>query len=353
MSWEPGKLYFAAFVAPGSDMLVTIDGSNNGFLVGKDNLELRVTPGASPTVKARILEGTTSGPCWTDATGFEMSSVVASSVQPDGSVFVELAVTDPGFGILKTALKDTLGLRVDAVPTSAPMTDANMPRMMSQVQLADQRVTNLPDGVGATVAAKGRSVVAGGATNVKWQINGNEASDLKFVEISGEGGLGDKVNLLRVPSPSFDSKGKAIIDYPTRVLPNAAQGYGVLKGELTGAGWMGGSIESSLRVAPLFDIVAPAKKVKASNKPLKVTCGADILSNTDERIDGNFQVIPPAGWRVSDGTDKTFFVYDKGAKAIRQFIFEVPAGTRGTFKAKIRVTTLGGVFEQPYWITIL
>src|ERR1019366_5105485 len=112
-------------------------------------------------------------------------------------------------------------------------------------------------------------------------------------------------------------------------------------------------IESSIRVAPPLDIVALAKKVKASEKALKLTCAADIVSNTDERVEGNFQVLPPAGWRVIDGTDKNFFIYDKGAKAMRQFILEVPAGAHGTFKTKIRIVALGAIVEQPYWITIL
>jgi len=354
MSWEPGKLYFGAFLAPGSDMLDTIDGSNNGFLVGKDNLEIRVTPGVAPTVKARILDATVpSGAVWIDAPGFEMASVVASSTQPDGSVFVELAVTDPGYEILKTNLKDTVGLRVDGIQTSAPQMEPSMPRVMSQVQLADQRVENMPEGLDAAVAEKGRSVMAGGVTTVKWQLFGNETSGVKYVEISGEGGFSDKVNLLRVPSPSFDPRGHAVIDYPTRVVANTATGYGVLNGELTGIGWVGGSIESSIRVAPALDIVAQAKKVKASEKSLKLTCSADIVSNTDERVEGNFQILPPAGWRVIDGTDKNFFIYDKGAKAMREFVLEVPAGTHGTFKSKIRIVALGGVIEQPYWITIL
>lgn len=354
MSWEPGKLYFAAFVAPGNDMLVTIDGSNNGFLVGKDNLEIRVTPGVAPRIRARILDATApSGAVWTDAPGFEMAGVVASSTQPDGSVFVELAVTDPGYGILKTGLKDTVGLRVDGVPTSAPLTDAGMPRVMSQVQLADQRVTNMPEGLGASVAARGRSVVAGDLTTVKWQLTGNEASGVKYVEITGEGAFGDKVYSLRVPSPRFDARGQAVIDYPTRVLANTKTGYAVLNGEVTGVGWIGGSIESSIRVAPMLDIVAPAKKVKVSQKTVRLTCSADIVSNTDERVDGNFQILPPAGWRIIDGTDKNFFIYDKGAKAMREFVLEVPAGTHGTFKTMIRIVALGGIVEQPYWITIL
>ncbi|MHB8635452.1 MAG: hypothetical protein ACYC96_03155 [Fimbriimonadaceae bacterium] len=354
MSWEPGKLYFAAFLAPGNDMLVTIDGSNNGFLVGKDNVELRVTPGATPTVKARILDATASpAPVWIDAPGFEMSSVAVSATQPDGSVFVELAVTDPGYDILNTALRDTVGLRVDGVPTSAPPTDAAMPRVMSQVQLADQRVENLPDGLGAEVGAKGRSVVAGASTSIKWQLTGSESAGVKYVEISGEGNFADDVNLLRVPSPEFSPRGQAVIDYPTRVVPSAAPGYGVLKGNLTGVGWVGGSIESSIRVAPALDVVAPALKLKPSAKSQRLTCKADIVANTDQRVEGNFQVLPPAGWRVIDGTDRTFFIYDKGAKAMRQFVMEVPAGVHGTFKTTLRVAALGTVIDQPYWITIL
>lgn len=354
MSWEPGKLYFGAIVNPGNDMLVTIDASNNGFLVGKDNLEIRVTPGATPTVKARILDATAAaGPAWIDAPGFEMASVVASAPRPDGSVFIELSVTDPGYGILKTSLKDTVGLRVDSVPSTTPATEANLPRAMSTVQLADQRIANLPEGVGASVATKGRSVVAGGTTNVKWQLTGTDTAAIKYVEISGEGGFGDKVNFLRVPSPGFNPRGQSVIDYPTRVLPDAATGYGVLKSELTGTGWVGGTVESSIRVAPALDILAPAKRVKFSEKAAKITCAADVLSNTDLRVEGNFQVIPPAGWRVIDGSDKDFFIYDKGAKALRQFILEVPPGAKGTFKAKIKIIALGGTTEQPYWITIL
>src|SRR4051794_27770199 len=40
--WEPGRLHAAAAVPNGEDMVVSIDARGNGWLIGSDNLEIRV-----------------------------------------------------------------------------------------------------------------------------------------------------------------------------------------------------------------------------------------------------------------------------------------------------------------------
>jgi hypothetical protein len=106
-------------------------------------------------------------------------------------------------------------------------------------------------------------------------------------------------------------------------------------------------------VEPSIELQASSLTVKDLPKNGRINGIAYVLTNTDTRQEGSFQVVPPSGWQVVDGSNKTFLLYGKGAKATRGFVLEPPMGTRGTYMATLRVTFLGNTIETPYFITIL
>ncbi len=67
--WEPGVLHAAAKLPVGQDLLVSLDLRGDGWLVGSDNLEVRLTwDGSRAKATLRRLDAThPEGPEWSDA----------------------------------------------------------------------------------------------------------------------------------------------------------------------------------------------------------------------------------------------------------------------------------------------
>ena len=354
MNWEPGKLYVAALVPPSSDMIVSLDGASNSFSVGEDNLEIRVTPGAPPKVRARLLTAFAgAGPAWHESPAFLMSTTAVSGTGPQGTTYIAVCIEDPGVNILPIHLKGQFGARVDVVPTTAPETDAVTTRAMAIVSLDDQRFSGLPSGISAVVGDHGRSIAPGDLTSIRWVLSGKEGAAIHSIDIAGEGPLNELVNSLHVPDPWFDQHSEIVVDYPTRLAREAVPGYDVIQARVTGNGWGSAVVEGSLRVIPPIDIVASAKTLRGSAKEITIGGQATLVSGVTEKVDGLFEIVPPTGWRVVPGSNRNFIITKRNATSIRGFRLIAPAGTRGTFRATIRVTALRSTFTQPYWITIL
>ena len=141
---EPGTIYAAATGPVSEDMVLSLDLGADGWLVGDDNLEARVTTvDGKATVTVRQLDATNkAGPVWRDLPGFAMASEVASS--SDGSnVTYELKLTDPGLDMIPSK-PGKLDVRVDMVPSTTAPRDAYMPRALAEVKLVSSRAAALP-----------------------------------------------------------------------------------------------------------------------------------------------------------------------------------------------------------------
>lgn len=349
LNWEPGIIYLAATVPAGNDLVVSIDGKNDGFLVGRDNLEIRVSGGK---LVARVLDATNpAGPIWTPAPGFAESSRV-SVTDGSGVSTVQIKLVDPGYGIVPAKLGDKFALRFDAVPSASAPTEPFIPRVTTSVKLVDQWTQELPNSFKVNVPAKGRGAFPGDSTVVHWQLNAVQGASLKRLSIEGEGWLNDYVSAVSVPSPDFDSKGNGNVDYETKVVRSAPVGYGVLKGKLVGDSWGPAEAEVSFRVPPPLDLEIPAKLLKRSDLAQKFKSTVEIRSNSDRKVEGHLQIIPPAGWTVKSGSDKNFYIYNRKGAVWNGFEIEVPPGVTGTFSVTLRIAAIGKIVDQPYWVTV-
>src|SRR5690242_14981297 len=68
LQWEPGRVYAAAQMPAGKALVFSIDGKGDGWLVGRDNIEYRVTvKDGHAVVTARELDATAvKEPVWRD-----------------------------------------------------------------------------------------------------------------------------------------------------------------------------------------------------------------------------------------------------------------------------------------------
>lgn len=228
--WEPGKFYVAAIVPDGRDVVASFDIQANGWLHGKDNLEVRLSNNQGRvSVVGRILDGTgIQGPKWIDLPGFSLTSTAAAT--DDGKMTTyEACIADIGLGIVPTARGTKMLMRIDDPLTTDPPALAYLPRTLSPVTLVMSRCEALPPKLEFNPEMAGRSCVGGEYTRLRFGFNGNETLKLKQLELHTEGPTrGDEIQVTQ-PFPKFDDKGRAFIDYSTPITEDGPLGYRVLR----------------------------------------------------------------------------------------------------------------------------
>lgn len=351
--WEPERLHFAATVANGQDMLVSLDLRKNGWLVGKDNVEIRVSlRDGKPTFTARLLDATNlSGPVWQDLPELMAGTQVAATSDA-GTTTYEATLTDPGTDIVTTNLGQQIGLRIDSVPTDSPALPAVMPRAMSLVTLTDSRSAALPTGLSWNTEFGEIPIVPGESGRVRLTFNGKNDLKISRLEMRSEGFARDATNLFAVPFPAFDRKGRAYVDYGTRISPDALLGYRILRGTLTTSDGVPAVLHTSYRIAPIVDVdvVHTAIPVSATDRGYKLPFY--ITANSRGRVSGTVAIKLPEGFRVLNDGIKKFSIFGVRGKTRQTFEIYIPAGKSGTFTAQFAFVINGQPVSQSVLFTI-
>jgi hypothetical protein len=352
--WEPDKLHFAAAHVPtGQDLVISIDGHGDGWLVGKDNLEVRVHWNNNvPEVTERILDNTpVSGPMWVDAPNFKSSTTIAGSADDKGHT-VELTITDPATGLLPERSEHTIGLRMDAIAESTAPGDPLYPRIVTPVRLTMARGNSLPSGLTWRPEVPQRSVVPGETSKIRLTFKGNDELNLKRVDMRTQGLAQNDTMSSGVPFPDFDKKGRAFVDYKTRVTSEAALGYRVMKATVTDSQGKSAVLETSFEIAPLVSFDFHEKNVATSTEPQLIKFVAYIRSHTSRRVDGVFRVQAPEGWKIKSGNEQSFLIYDSRGAKRQVFEIVVPGGYKGTAPIKLIADFAGQHTEETEYITV-
>ena len=334
--WQPSKLHAAATLPVGKDLVASFDLNGDGWLVGADNVEVRVSWNAgAPSVRERILDATDlSQPKWVDLPPTTTAVEVGSS--SSGSTWtVEFSAEDPARGVFPTEPKSTFALRFDAVDASASP-PALSPRVLSLVRLGMERASGLPDGVVFKPEYAVKSVVPGESNQVRLTFQGDNTLGLKTIEVRTEGLGREFAQAKTLPFPSFDRKGRAFVDYDTLLSPKAPLGYRLVRGTLTDGTGKQMLVQCSYQVAePVSFEMPPPPKLKSKVEEQKIRVSIYLKSNTAQRIDGLFVVQPPSGWKVVAGNGAGFLIYGSRASARKAVEFLVPAGAKGAFPLKV------------------
>lgn len=351
--WEPGKVHVAALMQPGSTVITSLDLRNNGWLIGEDNVEIRISVDANlkPTVSGRILNATSSlGPAWIEIPGFALSSIAKASTV-EGKTFVEASVTDPGIGTLIEDPKRKIGLRMDVVPGAAAPAEPYLPRMVSVVETVFDRGAGLPEKLVFKPEGEGKPVVENQMIRLRFGFEGTNAIGLARLNLRSEGVAKDYTNALDAPFPPFDNKGRAFLDYETSVAAGAIPGYRLIRGQMKFRDGLEGLVQTSYRIAPVldFDLVYQRRKSEAQDKAYKE--GYYIRSNSGKRVAGRVKVSVPEPLRMLNGFEKTFAVAPRGRER-QGFEVYVPANTVGTFPVTFEITTDGSTVKQFGYLTV-
>lgn len=333
--WQPSKLHGAATLPVGKDLVASFDLNADGWLVGSDNVEVRISWNkGAPTVRERILDATEpSQPKWVDVAAADATVEVGSS--SNGTLWtVEFSAEDPGRGIFPTSETSNFALRMDAVDAAlAPQ--ALTPRVVSVVRLGMER-DGLPEGARFKPEYAIKSVVPGESNRVRLTFQGDNALGFRSIEVRTEGLGKEHAQLKALPFPGFDNKGRAFVDYDTRLSDKAPLGFRIVRGTITDGAGKQILVQCSYEVAqPVsFDMPPPAK-LQSKPEEQKIRVSVYLKSNTSRRIDGLFVVQPPAGWKIAAGNGTGFTIYASRASARKAVEFLVPAGAKGTFPFKV------------------
>lgn len=352
--WQPGKLHFAAKLRVGQDLVTSLDLSGNGWLIGGDNVEVRVKwNGNQPEVFARRLDATRAeGPQWVDADALKGATTVAAMAEGEDWV-VEATLSDPGWGLLPEKLGSSIGLRMDAFPTEEPLAEPFVPRVVGMVTLMMDRGRGLPAGLKWESQFQGRSVVPGDSTRIRMTFTGTDALGFKRVDLRTEGLAKDETSSTGFPFPAFDRKNRTFVDYNTQIQPSAEVGWRVLRGTITDGSGATTTLQTCYEIAPVihFSLEKP-KPIMASSEPQKIRLGTIIHSNTRQRVTGVFRVAPPEGWAVDSGDNKTFVIYN--ARGSKRQVFEVvvPGGYRGAFPIRMTGEVGAKSVTQTVWVLV-
>jgi hypothetical protein len=195
--WEPNAFHIAGVVPEGRELLASFDLRQNGWLIGSDNLQVRISMlDGKPVVRARLLDGTRiTGPTWIELPGMTLSSKVAARTDA-GMTTYEASIQDCGIGLVPVDMGAKLAVRVDDPLATEANFEPFLPRVLSNVNLGMMRSAALPNGLKLGVEGLGKTVTPGETVRVRLTFNGNDNMHLNRLALRTEGFGRDVTNKL-------------------------------------------------------------------------------------------------------------------------------------------------------------
>lgn len=342
--WEPGKLYWGAKPRPGFDVVLSLDTNGDGWLVGDDNLEIRVTMnGDSTKTTVRQLDATDrNGPIWV------VPRVLPDSIKVAGkpsTAYWNLEGSFNAEGFSKEIKEDSrVGVRVDVLPTDADTGPSYLPRNLQFLRLRFDKSRNLFSGLVWKPGISNRNVARLDPLNFKFNFTVEEDCPMiQSVDIVGEGYARDAINQVTLPFPGLDRRGNASLNYSSEIKNEAVGGYRVLRATVLAADGQIAQIRTSFRIADLLDFeFGLPKSVRYSDEAQVIKGTVTLRSQGTGRMDGTFDYVLPETWSSRRGKAEKFLIYFSRGNAKINVEYSIPGGTVGTFP----ITLTANVGEQ-------
>jgi hypothetical protein len=349
--WAPGIIYVAGIAPVGSDLLLSLDLGNDGWLVGSDNYEARVKSDANgnATVTVRRLNANNvAGPTWEDLPGWAIASVCKATVN-GSSVEYELQLSDAGVGALPRS-PQRIGGRVDMINSNEPPVSSTQPRLLAPLSLVQSRAEGLPSNMRYEVDRATRPEVAGQSASIRFDFSvkpGSPATSpspgspppaavaqplVKRISIAAEGEMRSKMSEMNSPFPAFDKSGRASVDYVSKIAIDSDPGYHVLKCTLLLGDDTPATLESSFKIAEPISVKIVKPFIPVSVQDRSVTVGFNIQSFSPEPARGTLTFTMDPTFRVLNRTRDTYrFTLEPNGRTSDKFQIYVPANSAGTY----------------------
>lgn len=354
LQWEPHRLHAAGTLSAGQELVVSLDRKGDGWLVGNDNLELRlIWAEGKPVLRARWLDATDrSGPRWVEAPEFEKAAMYAGAAGE--KVVLELTAVDPGLDFLPDHANTKFGARVDAVPATGDQgAAAFFPRSTALLETELVRGSNLPAGLRWGHEVAWDTVGPGAGYGARLTFNGSNELKLDKIAIQVVGvGSGDFATLSS-PFPRFDNKGRAFVDFKTPLSRSVEPGFRNVAAAVSDASGVSALLRVSFRVLPKvwFDPVMPYG-LRNTAKGLKIRLPIHVMNRSSDRVKGQYSVVLPEGWKEEEGGDRNMTLkgFNSDARRVLQVI--VPAGAKGSYPVTFVFDAGETKFQQTEWLAI-
>lgn len=353
LQWEPGKLHVAAVVPNGHDLLISLDLDSNGWLIGQDNIEVRISArGNVTTVQARKLDcSQADGPNWVSLPGFEAST--RAVVATDGvHTTYEVTIGDTGTGLLPDTDDDKLGVRIDDPVSSDAAYPPYLPRTTTPITLSYVRTAGLPAGLSFAPEGEARSYVAGERARVRLTFKGTNALGVQQIVIRTIGLGKDDTNYLAAPFPNFDNRGRTFIDFDTGIRETASLGFRILRASVTGKDGLTGIIDTSYRFSPPLDFAIVRQEIQSANVDRSIRFGFYLRSNSGKPMRSTVSVSVPEPIKVLNGTSREFEISSARGRARQNLDLFVPANYSGTIPIRFTCMIGSRAIDQTGFVTI-
>lgn len=309
MQWEPGSLYIGANAPSGKDVIISLDLRGDGWLVGNDNLEVRVSwADGAPVTTARILDANNrNSPIWVYAPMTE-KLINSAGLEKEGRWNFEAKIQTidlPSF-----VLGRTIGIRTDLIDKGVSSGEPFTPRACAVAALRYDRSRGLPSGMEWAPEYKVRSVTPGEGFKLRQTFTNKGTAEFKRVEMRSEGFARESTKLIAEPFPSFDKKKRSFIDFESGVSGDASTGYRLLRTQISGSNNTETVIQSSFLVANLvtFEPTFPMDLMMTADSRI-VRGNVTLRSHTTNKLEGTLTVTVPSTWSVSKYATKRFSIY--------------------------------------------
>jgi hypothetical protein len=346
LQWEPGVLYLAGRAPVGEDLVWSLDLRGDGWLVGSDNVEIRVETGTGRASARRLDASDRNGPRWM-AVGLPEGAMRIET--KDGVVEMKLlGLRLAGFGA-----GDRIGVRADAVAATAPAVEPFRPRQTALLTLALDQTERLPADVMWRSDFLTRSVAVGETIDFRLIWEGEGARKFRRVQLRPEGPPPQTLAESAEPFPALDRRGRASVRYRTVIPAGAAPGFRVLRATLTDDEGNERVLRTSFRVAEaiVFDVNLPGD-LRSSAQAQIVRGAVTLRSQSMRRLDGTFSLVVPEGWTVARGTDRRFTIYHARGGFRVPLELVAPAGAKGLAPLRYRAEVGSRVIEQVVYLEI-
>jgi hypothetical protein len=220
----------------------------------------------------------------------------------------------------------------------------------ARLQLA--RGTDIPPGLTWKPEINYAAVVPGETDKIRLDFNGTDDIGIKRIDMRSEGQAQNETDSMGQPFPGFDKKGRAFVDYKTRVQSDASLGYRVLKATLVDATGKTSTLETCYEIAPIVSFDFNSKIIPASTEPQVAKLSAYIRSHTTNRMNGVFHITVPDGWKVKSGENVQFLIYDARGSKRQVFELVIPPNFKGTAPIKLVADFAGSHVEQIAYVVV-
>lgn len=344
LQWEPGVIYFAGSADKGDDLIVSLDRNGDGWLVGKDNFEFRVSfVDGKGSLVARALDGTKrDGPAWITRSSDDVNAVFGTS---GDRWFVEASLKG------SASLGSPLGAGMESLSARAGTGPAYLPRTMNFFRLSLDAAEGLPEAGIFKTSTRLREVAREDSLAVEFEVE--EGGAYSTSETRGEGFARSSLSVVTRAFPPVDTKGRTRVSYQSAIEKDAMTGWRVLRSTLVDTKGNKTLLRTSFFVSELivFDVSLP-EILEYSEAAQIVNGSMSVRSTGVGRIEGEFFTNAPVGWVVEKGAAQKLLIYNPRGREKINLRMTIPAKANGSQNLTFTVVVGDQVYTKSVIIQI-